>query len=127
MNTKTTVSSIACSALLIFAGIAFADSSAIRTMADVTMTLNHFPSDADKQKLAAITASSDSELAVATAITNIQHKVADADKAKLNAIIGDDSAPADLRQLAGILVTINHRPSDADIAKLATIVADSEN
>lgn len=128
MKTATTVSRIICAALLIFAGFAFADSAAIRTMADVTMNLNHYPSDSDKQKLSAITTNDDSsksELAVATAIMNIQHKVAEADKEALNSVIGDDSVPAELRQLAGILVTINHRPSESDVTKLATIAADS--
>jgi hypothetical protein len=128
MKTATTVSRIICPALLIFAGLAFADSAAIRTMADVTMNLNHYPSDSDKQKLSAITTSDDSsksELAVATAIMNIQHKVTEADKDALKSIIGDESAPAELRQLAGILVTINHRPTESDVTKLATIAADS--
>ena len=59
------------------------------------------------------------------AILNIEHHVTEADKEMLNSIIGDESAPAELRELAGILVNINHRPSEADVAKLATIVADS--
>ena len=128
MKTMTTVFSIVCTAVLIFTSFAFADSAAIRTMADVTMNLNHFPSDSDKQKLSAITSSADSsksELAVATAIMNIEHHVTDADKKMLNSIIGDESAPADLRALAGILVSMNHRPSESDVAELATIVADS--
>ena len=128
MKTMTTVSSIVCSALLIFTGLAFADSVAIGTMADVTMNLNHFPSDSDKQKLAAIASndeSSKAELAVATAIMNIEHHVTDGDKEMLNSIIGDESAPAGLRELAGILVNLNHRASESDVAKLATIVADS--
>ena len=128
MKTATTVSRIICPALLIFAGFAFADSAAIRTMADVTMNFNHYLSDSDKQRLSAITTSVDSsksELAVAAAIMNIQHKVAEADKEVLNSIIGDDSVPAGLRQLAGILVTINHRPRESDVTMLATIAADS--
>jgi hypothetical protein len=128
MKTMTTVFSIVCTAALIFTGIAFADSTAIRTMADVTMNLNHFPSDSDKQKLSAISSSEDSsqsELAVATAIMNIEHHVTAADKETLNSIIGDESAPAGLRALAGILVNMNHRPSESDVAELATIVADS--
>ena len=128
MNTKTNVAGLLCIALSIFASYAFAESAAVRTMADVTMNLNHFPSDSDKQKLSALSGSgdsSDSELAVAAAIMNMQHRVTDADKEKLDAIIGDESAPAGLRELAGILVNINHRPSEADVKKLAAIVADS--
>ena len=128
MKTRTSAPLIACFSLFLIAGSAFADNGAISTMADITKSLNHYPSDSDKEKLTAITGSSgssNSELAVATAILHIEHKVTDADKAKLSAIIADDSVPDELRQLAGILVTINHRPSDSDVATLATIVADS--
>ena len=126
MRSIAIVSSIVCSILLIITNLAFADSTAIRTLANITMNLNHYPSDSDKQKLAAITNSDDSsksEIAVATAISNIEHRVAAADKDKLNSIIGDDSTPAELRELASILININHRPTESDIEKLEEIVA----
>lgn len=128
MRIRITVTSLTCSALLIISGFAIADSAAISMMADITMSLNHYPSDSDKQRLSTITESdesSDAEQAVAMAILNMQHRVKDADKAKLNAIIGDESAPARLRELAGVLVSINHSPSASDVEKLAAIVADS--
>ena len=96
---------LACSVLLIATNLAFADAAAIRTMADITMNLNHYPSDSEKQTLAAIAKSEDSsesEIAVATAISNMKHQVAAGDKEKLNSIIADDSAPTDLRALASI-------------------------
>ena len=86
MKSTILVLIIACSVLLIISDLAFADTAAIRTMADITMNLNHFPSDSDKQMLAAITNSDDSsesEIAVATAISNIKHQVAAGDKEKL--------------------------------------------
>ena len=128
MNTGITAPGLACFALLLLASLSFAESAAVSTMADITMNLNHFPSDSDKQKLMAITngdLSSESEQAVASAILNLQHRVRDADKKILNSIISDGSAPADLRELAAVLVNINHSPSDSDVEKLAALVADS--
>jgi cytochrome bd-type quinol oxidase subunit 1 len=126
MRTIAIVSGIACFLLLMLAGRAFADSAAIRSMADITMNLNHFPSDEDKEKLAAIAGSSDSnqsERAVATAIANIQHHLAAADKEKLEAVMQDQSAADELRELAGILLSFNHHPSESDRVKLAKIAA----
>jgi hypothetical protein len=123
------LSSIACSVLLISTNLVFAESAAVLTMADITMNLNHFPSDSDKEKLAAIISSDDSsesEVAVAAAILNIEHQVAAADKEKLNAIIGDDSTSAELRAVASVLVTVMHTPTQSDIDKLAEINADVE-
>ena len=124
---STVISSIiACSVLLIITNLAFADAASIRTMADITMNLNHYPSDSDKQILAAIANSDDSsesEIAVATAISNIKHQVTAGDKEKLNSIIGDDSNPAELRAVASILISINHRPTESDIEQLRKITS----
>ena len=98
MNSKNIVSIIACSVLLMISSLAFADSAATRTMADITIKLNHYPSDSEKQTLAAIAKnddSSESEIAVATAISNMKHQVAAGDKDKLNSIIADDSVSKD--------------------------------
>ena len=128
MKSTIIVSIIACSALLMISSLAFADSAATRTMADITMNLNHYPSDSEKQALAAIAKnddSSESEIAVATALSNMKHQVTAGDKEKLNSIIGDDSNPADLRALASILISINHRPTESDIEQLGKIASDS--
>ncbi len=128
MKSTIIVSIIACSVLLIISDLAFADTAAIRTMADITMNLNHFPSDSDKQMLAAITKSDDSsesEIAVATAISNIKHQVAAGDKEKLHSIIVDDSIPAELRAVASILISINHKPTKSDIEQLREIASGS--
>ncbi len=120
------VSIIACSVLLIITSLAFADTAATRTMADITMKLNHYASDSEKQTLAAIAKSDDSsesEIAVATAISNIKHQVAAGDKEKLHSIIVDDSIPAELRAVASILISINHRPTESDIEQLGMIAS----
>ena len=126
MKSTATSSIIACSALLVIANLAFADATAIRTMANITMKLNHYASDSEKQTLAAIAKSDDSsesEIAVATAISNLKHKVAAGDKEKLHSIIADDSVPEDLRAVASILISINHRPTESDIEQLGMIAS----
>jgi hypothetical protein len=111
-------------ALCLAAGAAQAESAAIRTMAGITMKLEHFPSDADKEKLTAIIDSDDSteeEASIAMALVNLQHKVGEKDAERLADIVDDDMADPDARALAGILLGINHMASDADKQKLATI------
>ena len=92
---------------------------AVATMAKIVSSLQHFPNDADKEALAAISAGEGSESvkAVASAIANIAHKVGGADKAALDAIAADDAEPAALRELATIVAGLNHMPSaDAKMA-----------
>ncbi len=107
--------------------IVLADDAAIKTMARITMSLNHFPSDDDKAALKGIIDSDDSteEAAdIAMAIANIEHKVVEKDTDRLEDIIGDDSAGADARTLASILLRINHAPSDEDKTTLAALAED---
>jgi hypothetical protein len=115
-----------CCVAFLAAPVAFAESEAIRTMATITKNLNHFPSDADKQKLANIInsdESSEAEIAVASAISDFEHKVSESDSAELQSVIDDESAPAELRKLASILMTINHSPSESDMEKLDRIAS----
>lgn len=98
--------------------------NSVATMAGIVLSLQHYPSDADKQALAAIAGGDGSPAvkSVAAAIAGIAHKVSDADRATLEAIAADESQPADLRELAGIVAGINHVPSadaKAALAKLA--------
>ena len=98
----------------------------VTTMAGIALSLQHFPSDADKTALAAITSgdASAAEKAIAQAIAGLQHAVSANDKAALEAIAADDSQPARVRELAGIVARINHVP-DADAkAALAKLSAD---
>jgi hypothetical protein len=126
MRSTTIFSSIACSVLLTITSLVFAGTVATRTMADITMNLSHFPSDSDKQKLAAIINSDDSsesEKAVAAAISKIEHQVSDGDKEKLKSIVGDDATPAELRAVASVLINVMHTPTESDIEKLKEIAA----
>jgi len=98
---------------------------AVSTMANIVLSLQHFPSDADKAALAEIAAgdSSDSVKAVAGAIANINHKVSDTDKGVLEAIANDDSEPEDLRELAVIVAGMNHMPGSEDKAALEMLAS----
>jgi hypothetical protein len=110
--------------LLLTAGLAFADSAAIQTMARITMSLNHFPSDDDKVALKAIIDSDDSseeEAAIAMALSNMQHKVTAADAERLADIVDDPESDGSARQLSGILLHVNHAPSDEDKVALAAL------
>lgn len=108
-------------------GLALADDTAIKTMARITLSLNHFPSDDDKAALKGIIDSDDGteEAAdIALAISNFQHKVSEKDTDRLENIISDDSAGEDARTLASILLRVNHAPSDEDKATLAALAKD---
>jgi ADP-ribosylglycohydrolase len=109
----------------VYAPYAVAD-DAVATMAKIVSSLQHFPSDADKKALAEITAGDDSESvkAVARAIAGISHKIDAADKATLEAIASSDSEPAELRELATIVVGMNHMPSAEAKTALAELTGE---
>ena len=107
--------------------LVLADDAAIKTMARITMNLNHFPSDDDKATLKGIIdndVSTEEAADIALAISNIQHKVAEKDTVRLENIISDDSADANARKLASILLRIHHKPSADDKKALAALAAD---
>ena len=112
---------------LFSSGIVLADDAAIKTMARITMNLNHFPSDDDKATLKGIIDSDDSsdEAAdIALAISNMEHKIQEEDVERLEDIIGDDRTGDDARTLASILLRFNHAPSDEDKKTLAALAGD---
>ena len=113
--------------LLLSTGVVLAGDGAIPTMARITMSLNHFPSDGDKAELKGILDSdyaSDEEADIAMALSNFEHKVVEKDTERLTDIIDDDSSAADARQLAGILLRVNHTPSDGDKVALAALAGE---
>lgn len=111
---------------LMFGGTALAGSEAISAMANITMNLNHFPSDDDKATLEAIVDSEDSseeEASIAMALINMQHKVTEKDAERLKDIVDDDASDESARKLAGIVLGINHAASEQDKAALATLAS----
>ncbi|MDH4073653.1 MAG: hypothetical protein OEV41_11180 [Gammaproteobacteria bacterium] len=113
--------------LVVTGSLALAESDAIRSMAKITMNLNHFPSDADKVSLKSILDSDDSseeEASIAMALMNMQHKVGEKDAERLADIVSDDTVDADARALAGIVLGVNHAPSAEDKATLAALAGE---
>ena len=99
--------------------------AATRTMAKIMISLNHYPSDADKDQLRKVVmeaTTSAQEKTIAQALLNLNHKPADADKPKLEAITKDAATPAAVKSLASILLSLNHKPTDSDAAKLKKIM-----
>ena len=98
--------------------------SAMQTMANIMMNLNHFPSDSEKKALRKIAASGESEhiKTIANAMVNLQHKASSADKAKLKTVMNDTSAPQDVKVLAEIVHNLSHQPSGRDKNKLQAMI-----
>ncbi len=109
----------------LFSQFAMADAaSAIKEVADIVASINHFPSEEDKAKLATISA--DETLppglrAMAKAVANISHAATAEDKAAMAAIQENDAAPDMAKALAGIIAGINHVPSAEAKATLANL------
>ena len=113
------------SALLLLAVVAMPvvaqESTAVKTVAGILLTVNHFPSDTEKatlEKLAAASTTTESEKVLIEAFVNLQHSVPAADKEKLEAIVADQDASASVKSLATILGRFLHMASDADKAML---------
>lgn len=124
MRTSRTLLAVVSVASLFAAGVVAASGHALKTMAEITMNLNHYPSDEEKTTLKAIIDSDDAseeEAAIAMALSNMQHQVTEDDAERLADIVADDAADAGARKLAGILLKINHRPSDDDKQALAAL------
>ena len=82
------------------------NASAIKEVADIVASMNHFPSDADKARLMAI--SDDDSLfdgirAMATAVSNIAHAANADGKAAMASLQAMDQIPDRPKALAGII------------------------
>ena len=95
-----------------------------QTMAAMLITLEHFPSTADKEVLQSIIDSATAtanEKIIATAIMNLEHEATAEDKDKLQIIIDDTTATDAEITLATILHTFNHMTTAEDDAQLEMI------
>lgn len=96
-------------------------SDAVKTVAGILLTVNHFPSDAEKatlEELAAQPTTTENEKVLIEALVNMEHSVREADEARLAAIAADQSAPESVRTVAEILGRFLHMASDEDKAAL---------
>jgi hypothetical protein len=109
----------------LFSQFSMADNaSALRDIAGIVASLNHFPSDADKATLMEI--SGDESLAggirdMATAVSNISHAANAEGKEAMARIVASDQAPDVAKSLAGIIASLNHTASAEAKATLAAI------
>jgi len=97
------------------------DASATRTIAGILVDLNHFPSDSEKAQLMAITQDQSVSPAlrtVARAAHDIQHAAPADAQAALGEVLASDSASAEAKALAEIIMGINHMPGDAAKSRL---------
>jgi len=100
------------------------NASAIKAVADIVASINHFPSDADKDRLMAI--SDDDSLfdgirAMATAVSNIAHAANADGKAAMASLQAMDQIPDRPKALAGIIANFNHMASADAKATLAEL------
>ena len=113
-----------CVMMLMVQPVMAATTTAVQEMAGVLVSLEHYPTDSQKSRLMELarTAGTQQEKVVANAIANLNHTVADADKPKLKLVIDDETTPAEVRDLAGIILKLNHKPSSTDKNKLQQIM-----
>ena len=101
-------------------------SKPVQAMANVLLTLNHFPNDAQKKSLQALAddkATTAQERVLLQALINVQHTLSAADKPKVEALLKDPAATDGVKTLATVLSKLNHTASDADKAALKKLVS----
>ena len=126
MRTISFLLAMTIAAGLLAGGPVYADSGAIRTMANIAMNMNHFPSDEDKAALKTIIDSddaSDEEAEIALAMSNMEHKLSEEDAERLQDIVDDPDADEDAQALARVLLGFNHSAGSEAKATLAALAA----
>ena len=111
----------AVAAIIVMQANAVIETKAVQTSAKILLTLNHFPSDAEKKTLQAIVddkTTTAPERTVTQALINVVHTVSAGDKPKLEALVKAKETPESVRTLANVILTLNHTPSAADKEKL---------
>jgi len=100
------------------------ESKAVKTIAGILMTVNHFPSDDQKKTLTALAAESTTtadEKVLIQAVLSMQHSISAADKPKVEAVMKSTTAPAGVKSLATILDHFLHMANAADKATLGKL------
>ncbi|NOY63697.1 MAG: hypothetical protein GXP10_11220 [Gammaproteobacteria bacterium] len=101
------------------------DGKQVHDMANALLHMNHHPTSADKEHLAAIANDSSASAQVrevARIIMGLSHKASGGDRNKLQAIIDDSSTSEHVRTIANIIMNLNHKPSSADKERLRTMM-----
>ena len=111
-------------ALVLTAPACFAQTDATKEIAMVIASMNHFPTDEQKESLQYIKMDKDNSASVQTiagALINFKHQASAEDKAMLEKIAANSEATDAERQLASILMNIQHKPDPNALAKLKEI------
>jgi hypothetical protein len=101
-----------------------AETKAVKAMAGILTSIQHFPSTSDKQVLGQIVedkSTTADERTVAKSLLNVQHKVAAADKAGLESIVADAKASSGVKTLASVILSLNHMATADDKTKLTAL------
>jgi hypothetical protein len=108
----------------LFSPFAMADNaSSAKEIAGIVVGMSHFPSDAEKAQLMAISADdslADAVRAMATAVSNISHAANAEGKAAMANIVGSQ-APDRAKALAGAIASFNHAASADDKTKVTEL------
>lgn len=108
------------------ASLSAQESKAVKTVAGILMTVNHFPNDEQKKTLTALSAETGTtaqEKVLIQAVLGMQHSVAEADKAKVQAVLKDQAASAGAKSIAEILDRFLHTANAADKETLKKLAA----
>jgi hypothetical protein len=101
-------------------------SKAVKTVAGILMTVNHFPNDDQKKTLTALAAESTTtaqEKVLIQALLGMQHSINAADKPKVEEVMKDPKAPEGVKTIAGILDKFLHTASAEDKEALKKLSA----
>ena len=93
-------------------------------MADIMISLEHFPTSEDQKTLQLVMdsdSSTEQEKIIANAIMNIQHQATTEDQQKLQKIIDGTAPTSTVSTLASIVQGFSHGISKTDKRKLQTI------
>ena len=96
--------------------------AALKEIATIVVSLEHFPTDADKMALAKIAGTEGLPQGVkdmATAVSGIEHAINAEGKAAMARIQANDQAPASAKTLAGLILGFNHMLGADDKMALA--------
>lgn len=105
--------------------VAVAGGSAIGTMAEIVMHLNHYPTDSEKKTLDRIVHDENAtagERVLAGALMRMQHQVGGDDARKLRELAADKNASNKEREFADILLGLAHQPSASDKERLKALL-----
>lgn len=119
-----TIKTILLVMLFIPAGASLAGEAEQAQMADILISLNHYPDEQNKQTLESLannSSLSDAERTIARALARVEHFPTDEDKAELKAIANNDEVPESVRELARITHDLEHKVSQEDKQTLASL------